>query len=88
MSSETIWTRLRKRPWTPFRLKTRDGDSYDVLHSEMILLSKNTVAIAIYDQGERPGEELPQRQVYISPLHVTAVEDLPPRRSNGRQRRN
>lgn len=86
MSTDTIWQRIRQRRWKPFRLKTSDGDRYDVLHPEMIFVSKTSLTIALYDRGEKPGVEPPQRQVFVSPLHVTAVEDLPARRGGNGSR--
>jgi len=82
MTSATIWNRIRQQPFKPFRLNSSDGKHYDILHPEMIYVSKNSVVVAIYDRGEKPGESLPSRDVYISPLHVASAEDLPaPRRS-------
>jgi hypothetical protein len=77
MSSETIWTRIRQRPFEPFRLNTSAGKSFDIMHPEMIHLSKNRVIVAIYDKGEKPGEDIPSRDAFISPLHVASLEDLP-----------
>lgn len=80
MSSDTIWQRLRRQPFTPFRLRVSDGEHYDILHPEMVFLTKQSVNISVYDVGEKPGHDLPARQIIISPLHVTSVEDLPQRR--------
>ena len=80
MSSDTIWQRLRRLPFTAFRLRVSDGKYYDVLHPEMIHLTKQSVNISVYDPGEKPGVDLASRMVIISPLHVTSVEDIPKRR--------
>lgn len=77
MTSETIWARIREKPFKPFRLNTSGGKGYDVAHPEIIHLSKQRVIIAIYDPTETPGEDIPSRDVTISPLHVASLEDLP-----------
>jgi hypothetical protein len=80
MSSETIFDRIREKPFKSFRLRVSDGSHYDVEHPEMIKLMKQRVIIFIY---EDPAENFidAERSVIISPLHITSIEDLPPRRS-------
>lgn len=78
MTSDNIWNRVRERPFRSFKLNTSDGKSFEVLHPEMITVSKNRITVAIYDPTDRPGEDVPSRDVSISPLHVASVEDLPP----------
>lgn len=80
MSSDAIWQRLRRQPFTPFRLRVSDGKHYDILHPEMVFLTKQAVNISVYDRGEKPGQDVPARQVIISPLHVTSVEAMPTRK--------
>jgi hypothetical protein len=71
----------------PFRVVTSSGQTYDVLHPELVLLGHNEVTVgtpsvedpAIYEDMYR-----------ISLLHITAMEDLPPRSKpagNGSRRR-
>jgi hypothetical protein len=86
MSTETIWSRIREIPFKPFRMRTSDGQHYDILHPEMIMLTKQRITVAIFDRPASPGEDLPDRQAFISPLHVTSVEDVPRRtRKTGRR---
>lgn len=80
MRSETIWSRVRERPFKPFGLNTSDGKAYDVSHPEMIHLSKNRIIISVYDKGQKPDEDIPSRDVYVSPLYVASLEDLPEQR--------
>ncbi len=82
MSSDTIWSRIREKPFRPFKLNTSDGKSYAVFHPEMILLTKSRVTIAIYDRQTHIGKAIPNREVVISPLHVASLEDI-----NGRKAR-
>lgn len=77
MSTETIWGRIRRRPFHPFFLQTSGGRRYPVFHPEMILLTKTSIAIALTAKGLDSTEEVPSRMVTISPLHVSSVENMP-----------
>lgn len=79
MTSENMWARIRRQPFTPFRLNTSDGKGYEIAHPEMIKLSKNNVTVYFYESGADPESDLPAREIYISPLHVASLEDLPAR---------
>ncbi|MFW5681568.1 MAG: hypothetical protein ACOC1G_01050 [Phycisphaeraceae bacterium] len=80
MNLDNLRERLRRQPFKPFRVHLSDGKSYDVLHPEMMLLTKSWVSIAIYD--ETPDRDaVPDRDVHISPMHITSTEDLPEKQS-------
>jgi hypothetical protein len=74
MTTDSLWTRIREKPFRPFSLHVSGGQSYPVRHPEYIAISKNRIVISI-EERDQP-DELPDRQVVISPLHVTAAEDL------------
>ena len=75
MSTESLWTRIREKPFKPFRLFISSGQGYDVPHPEFIYVSRNRIVITI----EVGKNGVPNRDVVISPLHVTSAEDLPER---------
>lgn len=78
MTAEAVFARLRRRPFVPFRIILSSGTTYDVLHPEMLFVSKSGVTVAIYDKDQRPSpEEIPVRESLISFLHIAATEDLP-----------
>jgi hypothetical protein len=78
MTADAIFARLLRRPFVPFRMILSSGTTYDILHPEMMFVSKSGVTIAIYDQAQRPSpEEIPVREALISFLHIAATEDLP-----------
>jgi hypothetical protein len=81
MSSETIWTRIREKPFKPFLLNTSDGKSYAISHPEMISLTKHRVHVYIFEPGQKPGEDLAEHEVVISPLHVASLADIGIRKS-------
>jgi hypothetical protein len=78
MTADAVFGRLRRRPFVPFRLILSSGTTYDVLHPEMMIVSKSGITLALYDKGrpESP-DDIPERQTLISFLHVAATEDLP-----------
>jgi hypothetical protein len=78
MTADALFARLRRRPFVPFRLILSSGTTYDILHPEMLFVSKSGVTVAIYDKDQRPSpDEIPLREALVSFLHVAATEDLP-----------
>jgi len=78
MTAETVFARLRRRPFVPFRLVLSSGTTYDILHPEMLFVSKSGLTVAIYDRNQHPSpEEIPVREALVSFLHIAATEDLP-----------
>jgi hypothetical protein len=78
MTADAVFARLRRRPFVPFRLILSSSTTYDVLHPEMLFVSKSGVTVAIYDQNQRPSpDEIPMRESLISFLHIAATEALP-----------
>jgi len=78
MTADAVFSRLRRRPFVPFRLILTSGTTYDVLHPEMLFVSKSGLTIALYDRNQQPvPDEIPSREALISYLHIAATEDLP-----------
>ena len=78
MTADAVFARLRRRPFSPFRLVLSRGTTYDILHPEMLFISKSGLTVAIYDRGQQPSpDEIPVREALVSYLHVAATEDLP-----------
>jgi hypothetical protein len=78
MTVDALFARLRRRPFVPFRLILTSGTTYDILHPEMLFISKNGLTVAIYDRDQRPSpDEIPMREALVSFLHIAATEDLP-----------
>ena len=77
MTADAVFARLRRRPFVPFRLILSSGTKYDVLHPEMLFVSKSGMKVAIYDREQHPSPaELPVCEALVSFLHVAATEDL------------
>lgn len=78
MTADAVFAHLRRRPFVPFRLILTSGTTYDILHPEMLFVSKSGLTVAIYDRDQRPSpEEIPMREAPVSFLHIAATEDMP-----------
>jgi hypothetical protein len=72
MTLQTFQDLLRERPFRPFRLVMSSGQSYDIRHPEMALLTRTDLLVGtnVADDG------VPAEFKICSLLHVTAVEPL------------
>jgi len=72
MTVQTFRNLLAEQPFKPFRLVMSSGQTYEVRHPEMALVTKSDilVGIDIEDDG------VPAEFKICSMLHVTAVEPL------------
>ena len=78
MTADAVFDRLKRRPFVPFRLILTSGTNYDIMHPEMLFVSKSGLTVAIYDRGQQGlPDEIPMREALVSFLHVAATEDLP-----------
>ena len=73
MSYEALRAQLDVRPFRPFRAVTSSGESYEVRHPEMALVTKTELVVALPDD-----DGVPSRLRIISTLHVTALEPIDP----------
>ena len=63
---------LTQRPFIPFRLVMSSGQTYDVRHPEMAMLTRTSILVGI---GEAD-DGVPAAFKICSLLHVTAIEPL------------
>ncbi len=72
MTLQTFRDLMGQRPFQPFRLVMSSGQTYDVRHPEMALLTRTSILVGtdIADDG------IPAEFKICSLLHVTAVEPL------------
>jgi hypothetical protein len=72
-SVNDIAKHMRKAPFVPFRLVTSAGESFDVLHPELIMVGNRTVTIGLAD----PKNPLVyEDQIWIALMHITAIHDF------------
>ena len=73
-TAESIQSRLRQAPFTPVRIIISSGQTFDILHPDLVLVGVREIMIgmaskrkpAFYDQVTR-----------VPLMHITALEDLP-----------
>ena len=72
MTLQTFRDLLSQKPFKPFRLVLSSGQTYDVRHPEMAMLTRTSMLVGtdIQDDG------VPAEFKICSLLHVTAVEPL------------
>ena len=77
-TADDIYQRLKQRPFTPLRLRASDGESYNVLHPELVLVSRRFLEVGTAAADDpRYFDQIAR----VSIMHITAVEDLPVQRS-------
>jgi hypothetical protein len=77
MTADTFREILRRRPFEPFRVVMSSGESYNVMHPEMVFVTAKSLILAIADQSHPDGERL----AFCSYLHIAHVETLKPSRA-------
>ncbi len=86
MTPYEIKAQLRTQPFQGIRIYISDGESYEVAHPDMVLVTSSIVQIAlppVDDHGIPTGGS-----VYVDPVHVTRIQPLNgKRRPNRRSRR-
>jgi hypothetical protein len=74
MTAETFREILRRKPFEPFRIVMSSGESYNVMHPEMVFVTAKSLILALPDSTQPEGERL----AFCSYLHLAHVEVLRP----------
>jgi hypothetical protein len=77
MTADTVREFLRRTPFEPFRVVMSSGESYNVMHPEMALVSARALVLALPESSHAEGERL----VFCSYLHIAHLETLKPSRA-------
>lgn len=72
MTVQTFRELLAQRPFRPFRLVMSSGQTYEVRHPEMALLTRTSILVGI----DVADDGVPAEFKICSLLHVTAAEPL------------
>ena len=62
------------QPFEPFRIVTSSGETYDVSHPEVLLVSKRVVYVGV---AKDPHLRIVDPVHTVSIMHITALEPLP-----------
>ena len=74
---DTLKDLLSRRPFSPFRVILSSGDRFEVRHPEFAWLVKGGIYVGLPAEAGANGQpDLPERAVFCSALHLTAVEQL------------
>jgi hypothetical protein len=83
MTVQTFKELLTQRPFKPFRLVMSSGETYEVRHPEMAMLTRSDILVGL----DETDEGVPGRFKICSLLHVTAIEPVTSRDNGSRRRR-
>jgi hypothetical protein len=67
MNQETIKELLKRQPFTPFKVKLSNGETFDVRHPEFVIVTKNGLVVGYPDSD---------RLSICSLLHIANIETL------------
>lgn len=73
---EMILERLRKQPFTPVRVVTTTGQTYDIHHPDEMFVTARYVIVGT------PGQQHPamlDATTQVATIHITELRDLTPR---------
>lgn len=85
MSSNELLLYARRQPFVPFRIVLTTGESYDVVHPDLIMVGKRSAMVGFADPGQPPVFD---RLTIVDLLHIVRMEELPstaPTSSNGQK---
>jgi hypothetical protein len=72
MNAEALKAMLTRQPFEPLRIKTTNGEVFDVRHPEMAMLARSALVVLHPDADGSPSDKVE----YISYLHIASVEAL------------
>jgi hypothetical protein len=73
-SSDDIQRRLRQSPFIPVRIISSSGQTFDVVHPDLVLVGRRDITIGMAS-SENPAQY--EQTTRVPSMHVTALEDLP-----------
>ena len=72
MHYKTIQEKVYGQPFEPIRLKLTNGSTYEVRHPEMMIVTRRSVAVAVYPDGSDEAEYA----TFIATEHIVEIEPL------------
>jgi hypothetical protein len=73
MTVQTFREMLARRPFMPVKLTLSSGQSFEIRHPEMALLTRTSILIGV----DLADDGIPAEFKIISLLHVTSLEPIP-----------
>ena len=72
MRQQEVQDVLRKEPFQPFRIHLSNGETYDVRHPELALLTRSSVHVVVPSSDQKDTD----RVVQCDLLHVAVMEPI------------
>ena len=72
MTLEALRAMLTRRPFEPLRVKTSNGEVFEIRHPEMASLARSAMVIVHPTASGEPTDKVE----YVSYLHIASVETL------------
>ncbi|HZL37317.1 MAG TPA: hypothetical protein VFC78_18500 [Tepidisphaeraceae bacterium] len=72
MTLESIKALLTRRPFEPLRVKTSNGEIFEIRHPEMAVLARSAMAIVHPDADGSPSDKIE----FVSYLHIASIETV------------
>ena len=77
MRLEDIRNLTRAQPFQPFRIHITSGDSYDIMHPDMLVSTPGSVCVAVPDANHPLSDGTGTFRIH-SLYHLHTIEMLPP----------
>jgi hypothetical protein len=71
---DEIQARLRERPFVPLRIVTSSGESYDVIHPDLVLVGERSLIVGI---ASNSNPTIFAATSHVALMHITELQDLP-----------
>lgn len=75
MGPDEVVKFLRKQPFEPFSMRLHDGRTFEGHHPELVLVTKRSVFVAWYKNGQGNAAD---ESVVISPIAIATLHPLTP----------
>lgn len=77
MDHDELRQRLRLRPFQPFRIILKDGESFDVRYPRINLLARTFIKIGIHEPTSAPDPLVADYTVFVTLSQIDRIEPLP-----------
>jgi len=71
INASELKARMTAQPFVPFRVCMSDGKTYDITNHDMMWVTRNAAYIGV----TLDAEDIAERSVQCSILHITRIED-------------
>ena len=77
ITAADLKARVNAQPFAPFRVCMSDGKTFDVIHHDMMMVTRNIAYIGI-NLGP---EDIAEHGAQCAILHITRLEDIVPEKA-------